>query len=194
MLSKFSLTATAAAIVWLAGCGSTATTVDTSTINTPQKAAILSATPPAALSTPVPVVRSRPIPGAGRKDPFVALFGPPSAGSPSDATANAAKNPAMVAVSTFPNIPTLPGFEPAAGGPAGAKAGLPAPAHTIWDGVRLSGVVQDDGFTAIVEAAGRSFIVHPGDLVANTFRVLSIGHSSITLATAKEERHFTLGG
>jgi Tfp pilus assembly protein PilP len=66
--------------------------------------------------------------------------------------------------------------------------------HTVWDGVRVSGIVRGNGYTAIVEAQGRSFIVHPGDSIANTFRVVAIGPDSVTLATDKEERHLTLGG
>jgi hypothetical protein len=128
-------------------------------------------TPPPVTTTPVPVVKAKPVQGAGRVDPFVALFGPPSGGSPP-----------KVAVSTFPNIPTLPGFEnaPGAGGP--------------WQSVKLTGIMQNGGYVAIVEADGKSYFVRPGDRVDEKFRVISIGPDYITLGTDTEERHFSLGG
>ena len=128
-------------------------------------------TPPPVKTTPVPVVKAKPVQGAGRVDPFVALFGPPSGGSQP-----------KVAVSTFPNIPTLPGFEnaPGAGGP--------------WQSVKLTGIMQSGGYVAIVEADGKSYFVRPGDRVDDKFRVISIGPDYITLGTDKEERHFSLGG
>ncbi|MBC5824646.1 MAG: hypothetical protein GIW99_07030 [Candidatus Eremiobacteraeota bacterium] len=191
MSSRLFLLAPLAVALVAVGCAKTSTTVETGPVNAGAQAALLSATPPPAVSTPVPVVRSHPVPGSGRKDPFIALFGPPTAPAQS---AQGGKPPGMVAVSTFPNIPTLPGFEPIPGSAAGTGANRPPPLHTIWDGVRLSGVVQDNGFTAIVEADGRSFIVRTGDMLANTFRVVAIGHNSVTLATGSAERHFTLGG
>ncbi len=130
-------------------------------------------TPPPVTTTPVPVVRARPIPGAGRPDPFVALFGPPTGGQPA---------PPKVAVSSFPNIPTLPGFQSAPG------------AGGIWSDVHLTGVLVHNGYTAIVETGGRSYFVRPGDSIDDKFRVVSIGPDSITLATPTEERHFLLGG
>ena len=128
-------------------------------------------TPPAT-TTPVPIVKARAVQGAGRVDPFVALFGPPTGGS----------TPPKVAVSTFPNIPTLPGFAnaPGAGGP--------------WESVRLTGIMQSGGYVAIVEAEGKSYFVRPGDRVDDKFRVISIGPDYITLGTETEERHFSLGG
>jgi Tfp pilus assembly protein PilP len=60
--------------------------------------------------------------------------------------------------------------------------------------VKLTGIVRAGGYSAIIEAAGRSYIVRPGDLVAYTFRVVAIGPDSVTLATAKEQRRITLGG
>jgi hypothetical protein len=130
-------------------------------------------TPPPVTATPVPIVKAREVQGAGRVDPFVALFGPPSA---------PVSTPPKVAVSTFPNIPTLPGFEnaPGAGG--------------IWGSVKLTGIFQNNGYTAIVEADGKSYFVRPGDRVDDKFRVVSIGPDYITLATNTEERHFSLGG
>ena len=129
-------------------------------------------TPPPVTTTPVPIVKSKTVPGAGRVDPFVALFGPP--------TGNA--SPPKVAVSTFPNIPTLPGFEnaPGAGG--------------VWGAVRLTAVMRSGGYIAIVQDGGRSYFVRPGDRVDDKFRVVSIGPDYITLATDTEERHFSLGG
>ena len=132
----------------------------------------LTQTPPPAKSTPVPVLYAKPLPGTGRTDPFVALYGP--------ATGSSGKN---VAVSTFPHIPTLPGFE-----------GAPKSGASIWDGIQVTGIVRDGGYTAIVTAAGTSYIVHAGDYVANRFRVVAIDSDSVTLATDKEERHFSLGG
>jgi hypothetical protein len=129
-------------------------------------------TPPPVTTTPVPIVKAKTVPGAGRVDPFVALFGPPTGGSSAP----------KVAVSTFPNIPTLPGFEnaPGAGG--------------VWGSVRLTAVMQSGGYIAVVEDGGRSYFVRPGDRVDDRFRVVSIGPDYITLATDKEERHFSLGG
>jgi hypothetical protein len=103
----------------------------------------------------------------------VALFGPPTGAPPA---------PPKVAVSSFPNIPTLPGFQSAPG------------AGGIWSDVHLTGVLVHDGYTAIVEAGGRSYFVRPGDSIDDKFRVVSIGPDSITLATPTEERHFLLGG
>lgn len=130
-------------------------------------------TPPPVTTTPVPVVKSKTVPGAGRVDPFVALFGPPTGNTSS---------PPKVAVSTFPNIPTLPGFEnaPGAGG--------------VWGGVRLTAVMRSGGYVAIVEDGGKSYFVRPGDRLDDKFRVVSIGPDYITLATNTEERHFSLGG
>ena len=128
-------------------------------------------TPPPVTTTPVPIIKARTVTGAGRVDPFVALFGPPTGGS----------GP-KVAVSTFPNIPTLPGFEnaPGAGG--------------VWGSVRLTAVMQSGGYVAIVEDGGKSYFVRSGDRVDDKFRVVSIGPDYITLATDTEERHFSLGG
>jgi hypothetical protein len=131
-------------------------------------------TPPPTTTTPVPIVKSRTVPGAGRVDPFVALFGP-SAGT-------AATPPPKVAVSSFPNIPTLPGFESAPG------------AGGIWQGVHLTGVFQHGGYVAILVDNGKSYFVRPGDSVDDEFRVVEIGPDYITLATQTEERHFSLGG
>lgn len=131
------------------------------------------AAPPPVATTPVPIVKARTVQGAGRGDPFVALFGPPGAG---------ATPASKVAVSTFPNIPTLPGFESAPGGKG------------LWESVRLTGVVEHGGYIAILEADGKSYFVRPGDRVDDKFRVISIGPDYITLGTEKEERHFSLGG
>lgn len=129
-------------------------------------------TPPPVTTTPVPIVKAKSVQGAGRVDPFVALFGPPIGGSSAP----------KVAVSTFPNIPTLPGFEnaPGAGG--------------LWQSVKLTGIMQNGGYVAIVEADGKSYFVRPGDRVDDKFTVVSIGPDYITLATQTEERHFSLGG
>jgi hypothetical protein len=129
-------------------------------------------TPPPVTTTPVPIVRAKPVQGAGRVDPFIALFGPPTGGSSTP----------KVAVSTFPNIPTLPGFEnaPGAGG--------------LWQSVKLTGVMENGGYIAIVEADGKSYFVRPGDRVDDKFRVISIGPDYITLGTETEERNFSLGG
>src|SRR5579872_6634251 len=132
------------------------------------------ATPPPVTTTPVPIVRAHSVPSSGRSDPFVALFGPP--------TGNSNPAPSKVAVSNFPNIPTLPGFENAPG------------ANNMWASVKLTGVVEHGGRIAIVEADGKSYFVHPGDRIDDKFTVLSIGPDFITLGTEKEERHFSLGG
>jgi len=132
------------------------------------------ATPPPITTTPVPIVHAHAVASAGRPDPFVTLFGPPTGGG------NPA--PTKVAVSNFPNIPTLPGFENAPG------------AKDLWSGVKLTGVVDHGGRIAIVEADGKSYFVRPGDRVDDKFTVLSIGPDFITLGTEKEERHFSLGG
>jgi hypothetical protein len=129
-------------------------------------------TPPPVATTPVPIVKAKVVAGAGRVDPFVSLFGPPTGGSSTP----------KVAVSTFPNIPTLPGFENAPG------------AKGLWESVRLTGIMESGGYMAIVEADGRSYFVRPGDRVDDKFRVISIGPDYITLGTETEERHFSLGG
>jgi hypothetical protein len=131
-------------------------------------------TPPPQTTTPVPIVKSRTVQDAGRVDPFVALFGPP--------TANTQTPPPKVAVSSFPNIPTLPGFENAPG------------AAGIWQGVHLTGVFEHNGYIAILEDNGKSYFVRPGDSVDDQFRVISIGPDYVTLGTQTEERHFSLGG
>lgn len=130
-------------------------------------------TPPPISTTPVPIVKAHPVPETGRLDPFVALFGPPTGGS--------TPGP-RVAVSTFPNIPTLPGFESAPG------------ANGVWSDVHLTGIFVHNGYTAIVESGGKSYFVRPGDSVDDKFRVISIGPNYITLGTQTEERHFSLGG
>jgi hypothetical protein len=136
---------------------------------------LITATPPPPVSTPVPVQHAHEVPGAGRPDPFVALYGPQAAPPPSK----------PVAVSTFPSIPTLPGF-----GPGGQ-------AHTIWDGVALTGVVRGQGYTAIVAVNDQSYIVRQGDSVGTMFRVAAIGPDFVTLVytgSPAAERTFTLGG
>ena|GEM_PF-1771719 len=156
-----------------AGCAS-APPLDQGPVTTPMSQAELTQTPPPGTSTPVPIVRAKQLPGAGRTDPFVALF------NSGNTVVSSGKS---VAVSSFPHIPTLPGFE-----------GAPKSGATIWDGILVTGIVHDGGFTAIITADGASYIVHPGDYVANKFRVVAIGPDSVTLATNKEERHFSLGG
>jgi hypothetical protein len=141
---------------------------------------LIQSTPPPPVSTPVPVVHSKSVPGAGRPDPFVALYGPAS-------EASNAKPSKSVSVSTFPRIPTLPGF---GNGPGGTV-------RSIWDGVALTGIVRDSGYTAIVEVDAKSYIVRQGDTVAGKFRVATIGPDFVTLATVGSpslERTFSLGG
>jgi len=138
---------------------------------------VINATPPPPVSTPVPVQHAHQVPGAGRPDPFVALFGPAAAAPPTPSK--------PVAVSTFPSIPTLPGF-----GPGGQQ-------HTIWDGVALTGVVRGQGYTAIVAVNDQSYIVRQGDSVGTLFRVAAIGPDFVTLVytgSPAAERTFTLGG
>jgi hypothetical protein len=130
------------------------------------------------VSTPVPIVRAKPNPGAGRADPFVVLYAPPSGGGNLVTTA---RN--RVAVSTFPKIPTLPGFEGGTGdqGP--------------WAGVRVSGIVQNGAYmSAIIEAGGKSYIARPGDYIASRYRVLAIGPSYVRLSSPDGVRTFSLGG
>jgi len=138
---------------------------------------LITATPPPPVSTPVPIQRAHTLPGAGRPDPFVALYGPAQAAPP--------KPSRPVAVSTFPSIPTLPGF-----GPGGQQ-------HTVWDGVALTGVVRGRGYTAIVAVNDQSYIVRQGDSVGTLFRVAAIGPDFVTLVytgSPAAERTFTLGG
>lgn len=138
---------------------------------------LITATPPPPISTPVPVQRAHQVPGQGRPDPFVALFGPAAAAPPTPSK--------PVAVSTFPSIPTLPGF-----GPGGQQ-------HTVWDGVALTGVVRGQGYTAIVAVNDQSYIVRQGDSVGTQFRVAAIGPDFVTLVytgSPAAERTFTLGG
>jgi hypothetical protein len=130
--------------------------------------------PPPAVSTPVPVVVSKSNPNAGRADPFVALYG--TSGS---------TRPTSVASGRFPKIPTLPGFE---GAPNASK---PA---SVWDGVRVSGIVQANGYSAIIEANGQSYVAREGDSIAGKFRVVAIGPGYVTLSSAEGVRNFSLGG
>jgi hypothetical protein len=130
--------------------------------------------PPPAFSTPVPVVTSKANPNAGRSDPFVPLVGAAGESRP------------RVANNRFPRIPTLPGFE---GAPNGAKGG-----GSIWDGVRVSGIVQANGYSAIIEADGKSYVARQGDSIAGKFRVVAIGPGFVTLSSAEGVRNFTLGG
>lgn len=155
----------------VAGCSSSTTTTDSTAPVSVHQAA----TTPPVTTTPVPIVHAHSVRTAGRPDPFIALFGPPTGGSSNPA-------PTKVAVSSFPNIPTLPGFENAPG------------VNNPWNSVRLTGVVDNGGRTAIVEADGKSYFVHSGDRIDDKYTVLSIGPDFITLATEKEERHFSLGG
>lgn len=166
-LAAFALTC-GVALAALAACSSPPPSTQPVTV-APQDAA----TPPPMTTTPVPIVRSRSVPNSGRVDPFVALFGPPS---------GAATSPPKVAVSSFPNIPTLPGFESAPG------------AGGIWQSVHLTGIFEHNGYVAILEDNGKSYFVRPGDSVDDLFRVISIGPDYITLGTQTEERHFSLGG
>jgi hypothetical protein len=130
--------------------------------------------PPPAISTPVPVVVSKANPNAGRADPFVPLAG--GAG---------VSTPARVASSRFPRIPTLPGFE---GAPNGVTP------TSIWSGVRVSGIVQANGFSAIIEADGKSYVARRGDSIAGKYRVVAIGPGYVTLSSAQGVRNFSLGG
>jgi len=167
----FALIAAAAALA-IAACASQPP--PPAAVNVSQS--LIQSTPPPPVSTPVPVVHAHGIAGAGRPDPFVALYGAPAA-APAGPT-----HP--VSVSTFPRIPTLPGF----GGGAG---------HTVWDGVSLTGVVRGAGYTAIVAVNDQSYIVRQGDSVGGMFRVVAIGPDSVTLVTTGSpaaERTFTLGG
>lgn len=141
---------------------------------------LITSTPPPASSTPVPVVRARAVPGSGRPDPFVALYG-------ASTTVATVKPSRSVSVSSFPKIPTLPGFE---AGPGGTM-------HSVWDGVALTGVVNSGGYTAIVAVADKSYIVRQGDDVGGRFRVVAIGPDSVTLVTTggpAVTRTFSLGG
>ncbi len=113
---------------------------------------------------------------------MVVLFGSNTGGA--NSAPAAPPDSTRVAVSSFPNIPTLPGFEN-------------APTSMLkdaWTGVRLTGVVQNGGYVAILEADGKSFFVRRGDRVDNTYTVVAIGPDFITLAKHNEERHFSLGG
>jgi hypothetical protein len=155
----------------LAGCGSPPPPAEL-----PVTAHVPDAPPPV-LATPVPIVRSKPNPNAGRSDPFVALY---------SATGGSA-TPRRVAASSYPRIPTLPGFEGAPGG-----AGRP---KSIWDGVRLSGIVQANGYSAIIEADGKSFVAREGESIDdNKIRVVAIGPGYVTLSSAQGVRNFSLGG
>jgi hypothetical protein len=132
--------------------------------------------PPPVLASPVPIIKSKPNPNAGRSDPFVALYSSGGGGSPHRVAANA-----------YPRIPTLPGFEGAPGGRGKPKS--------IWDGVRLSGIVQANGFSAIIEADGKSYVAREGDSIDdNKIRVVAIGSGYVTLSSAEGVRNFSLGG
>ncbi|MBV8171730.1 MAG: hypothetical protein JO219_07355 [Candidatus Eremiobacteraeota bacterium] len=130
--------------------------------------------PPPAVSTPVPIVVAKSNPNAGRSDPFAVLV------------SNTARVvPQRVATNRFPRIPTLPGFEGAPNGSKGAS---------VWDGVRVSGIVQANGYSAIIEADGKSYVARQGDSIAGKFRVVAIGPGFVTLSSAEGVRNFSLGG
>ncbi len=132
--------------------------------------------PPPVLSTPVPVVKSKVNPNAGRSDPFAALYGQGAASG----------TPRRLAANAYPKIPTLPGFE---GAPGGGKVA------SVWDGVRVSGIVQANGYSAIIEADGKSYVVREGESIANNrIRVTAIGPGYVTLSSAEGVRNFSLGG
>jgi hypothetical protein len=130
--------------------------------------------PPPAVSTPVPIVVSKPNPNAGRSDPFAVLY-----------SAGGSSGPTRVAGNRFPRIPTLPGFE---GAPNGLKP------VSVWDGVRVSGIVQANGYSAIIEADGKSYVAREGDSIAGKYRVVAIGPGYVTLSSAEGVRNFSLGG
>ena len=132
--------------------------------------------PPPTLSTPVPIVKSKPNANAGRTDPFVVLYAAGGIGAA----------PRRVARSTYPRIPTLPGFE---GAPGGVK---PA---SIWDTVKVTGIVQANGYSAIIEADGKSYVAREGEAIDNNkIRVVAIGPGYVTLSSAEGVRNFSLGG
>ena len=168
---------TLAAAAFVAACSST-TPPPPPPITVSQT--LIQSTPPPVSSTPVPVVHAKSVPGAGRPDPFVVLYGPPESAPPP-------KSGKSVSVSTFPKIPTLPGFETGPGGTV----------HSIWDGVSLTGIVRNAGYTAIVAVDSKSYIVRQGDFVSGRFRVAAIGPDFVTLVTVgtpAAERTFSLGG
>jgi hypothetical protein len=81
----------------------------------------------------------------------------------------------------------LPGFTT---GPGGVV-------KSVWDGVALTGIVRNSGYTAIVQVDDRSYIVRQGDSVAGKFRVATIGPDFVSLeytGTPRLERTFSLGG
>jgi hypothetical protein len=130
--------------------------------------------PPPAISTPVPIVKAKTNPSAGRSDPFVALYG------------EGASAPRRVARGNYPRIPTLPGFE---GPPGMGRSG------SIWDTVRVTGIVQANGYSAIIEALGKSYIARQGDSIANNkIRVVAIGPGYVTLSSSQGVRNFSVGG
>jgi hypothetical protein len=180
MKNRFALALTlaAATAAATAACASSAppATAPVMAVVRPQAVPLASS-----VATPVPIVRARPNPGAGRADPFVALYGPPSE-SANNSMIKSMKN--RVKVSSFPNIPTLPGFE----GGAAADQGP-------WAGVRLSGIMRNGNYiVAIIEAGGKSYIAHPGDLIGARYRVQAIGPSSVRLSSSDGTRTFSLGG
>lgn len=163
----------------LAACSSsqTSSSADTGPVRKPVVNGAVN-TPPPAVSTPVPVIKAHVVAAAGRSDPFVVLFGPPDTSS--------ARTPSKPVVSAFPKIPTLPGFE----GPP--TAGVRPP--SVWDGVRVTGILQSGGYTAIIEANGKAYVAHAGDILGDRYRVLAIGPHSVMLAADHQQRAFTLGG
>ena len=127
--------------------------------------------PPPAISTPVPVIKSKPNAHAGRSDPFIVLYGQ-------------SFTPVRRVARNYPRIPTLPGFE----GPPGSTG-------SIWDSVHVTGIVQANGFSAIIEALGKSYIAREGDSIAeNKIRVVAIGPGYVTLSSAQGVRNFSVGG
>ena len=131
-------------------------------------------TPPPVTTTPVPIVKSKTVPSAGRPDPFVALFGPPT---------GAGRHPHPKLLS--PLSPIFRRFRDSRARRVRADLGNGPPDRHLRTRQWLRG---DPGrqWQIVLRAAG--------DSVDDQFRVIAIGPDYITLGTQTEERHFSLGG
>lgn len=141
-------------------------------------------TPPAPEVTPTPpaVVGVRPrveLPprAVGRGNPFTPLVVPPQA----VAVQPVAPLPPPVPPPLFPVAPEVT--------PAPEVAPTPPP-----PAARVAGILRhDDTRMAIVEIAGKTYIVRVGDIVEG-FRVTRIGDTTVVLRRGELERELELGG
>jgi hypothetical protein len=145
---------------------------------------------PAPVVTPVPAAEPTPTPrpavgvqqgvalparAVGRGNPFSPLVVPEE---PRPPVAVAPPEPPVVPAPVFPGLPVEPGVTPTPAPPAARVAGI-----LIHDGAQM----------AIVDIAGKTYIVKVGDIVEG-FRVIRITGTTVVLRQGDVERELELGG